>query len=136
VHQLFGYDGGTAFNTIFPCASRPVTKDEWRAICGVAPITLDEKTIGEIVAFIEAARRLLIVEPLDERNQLRRDLLNAAVGMRKLWADEIAAIPDDPQDTVLVGLLESWFRIEDAATTSALKRVLARSRPTSKSASA
>ena len=64
---------------------------------GVAPITLDEVLIGKIVAFIEAARALLIVEPPDERNQLRRDLLEAAIGMRKVWADEIATIPAIPR---------------------------------------
>jgi hypothetical protein len=131
VHQLYGYDDGRAFNIIFPYASRPVEALEWRAIAGVAPITLDEVLIGRIVAFIEAARDLLIDEPPDERDQLRRDLLEAAIGMRKLWADEIAAVPDDPQDTVLVDLGENWVRIEDAATTSALKRVLAGNRPMS-----
>jgi hypothetical protein len=45
VFQLFGVDDGEAFNAIFPCISRAVQKDEWRAISGVAPITTDEQAI-------------------------------------------------------------------------------------------
>jgi hypothetical protein len=48
------------------------------AILASAPITLDEVTIGRIVAFGEAVRRLLIDESLDERNLFRRELIDAA----------------------------------------------------------
>jgi hypothetical protein len=67
VHQVFGADDGEAFNTIFPRATRKVRRDEWRAICGVAPVTGVETTIGCIVAFVAAARALLVEEPMDER---------------------------------------------------------------------
>jgi hypothetical protein len=123
-YQLFGADDGENFNAIFPYLSHAVHRDEWNALSGVAPITTDEVLIGRIVAFVEAARALLIVEPPDERTQVRRHLLEAAIGMRKLWADEIAAIRNDPEDAVLIDLGDGWVRIEDPITTAALKHVL------------
>jgi hypothetical protein len=125
-HQCFGGDGGEAFNTFFPNAARPVRDDEWTAISGVAPVTLDETAIGRIIALLEAARRLLIDEPLAERSQFRRDLVEAATGMRPLWADWIDAARQQEDGLVLVDLTSGWFRVEDPEASAALKRVLRR----------
>jgi hypothetical protein len=84
VMQLHGDDGGEAFNTLFPYLSRPVQKDEWDAMFGVAPITTDETTIGKIVSFVMAARNLLIEEPLAERTRLLKLLIETGTEMRRL----------------------------------------------------
>jgi hypothetical protein len=133
VFQLFGADDGEAFNAIFPCISRAVQKDEWRAISGVAPITTDELTVGKIVAFVAAARALLIEEPLAERTQLLKLLIEAGTEMRELWIKEIDAARAGEEGQRLIGLGDGWVRFEDIKSTAALKRVLDRNRPTSKS---
>jgi hypothetical protein len=83
VMQLDGDDEGEAFNTLFPCLSRPVQKLEWGAMFGVAPITTDETTVGKIVSFVMAARNLLIEAPLAERTQLLKLLIETASEMRR-----------------------------------------------------
>ena len=130
VHQLFGYDDGEAFNVIFPNASRSVTQDEWRAISGVAPVTLDEIRIGRIVAFVEAARAHLVAEPPSERAIFRRDLIAAAIGMRGFMDQQARGGSARALDGLIlvVDLSDGWFRIEDDESTVALDRVLKRNR--------
>ena len=133
---MFGADDGESFNAIFPCLSRPVQKLEWVAMSGVAPITTDETTIGRIVSFVMAARNLLIEEPLAERTKLLKDLIEAGTGMRELWLEEIEAARAGEEGLRLITLGENWVRFEDDVSSEALKYILERNRPTSKSASA
>ena len=137
VFQLFGADDGEAFNAIFPCISRAVQKDEWRAISGVAPITTDEKTIGKIVAFVAAARALLIEEPLAERTRLLKLLIEAGTGMRELWIKEIEATRAGEEGVTIVELGDGWVQGRRRRVDGGPEaRILKRNRPASKSASA
>ena len=133
--QLHGDDGGEAFNALFPCLSRAVQEIEWDAMYGVAPISTDEFTIGKIVALVIAARTLLIEEPLAERTRLLKLLIEAGTEMRKRWLEGIGRAREGKDPVRLIELGGGWFRFEDDQSTEALKRVLARNRPTSKSAS-
>jgi hypothetical protein len=126
VHQLHGADGGESFNAIYPNAARPVTKDEWLAIGGVAPVTLDETAIGAIVAFAFAARALLISEPVDERIVVHQIMVEAAIGIRPLWKTMIDEARNGEDGVKLVDLGGGWLRFEDEESTDALKRVLKR----------
>ena len=87
---MFGDDDGEAFNSIFACATRRVRKDEWRALWAAAPITANETLIGRAVAFVAAARALLVDEPLDERLEFLRALTQAAKTLRPMTLDLIA----------------------------------------------
>jgi hypothetical protein len=136
VLQLFGNDDGEAFNVLFPNAARKVRKDEWRAITGVAPITTNETLIGRAVAFVAAARALLVDEPLDERNQLLRALIKPAIELRPMTIDLIEYARQGLDGMAVIDIDADWVRIEDPEATAALKRVLARNRRPSKSASA
>jgi hypothetical protein len=98
------------------------------AILATAPITLDEVTIGRIVAFGEAVRRLLIDESLDERNLFRRELIDAALENTPLWADLIDAAHLREDGLSLVEIAPGWVRVEDPITSEALGRVLKRNR--------
>ena len=136
VMQLHGDDGGEAFNAIFPCISRAVQEIEWDAMYGVAPISTDESTIAKIVSLVMAARALLIEEPLPERTRLLKLLIEAGTEMRKWWLEGIGRAREGKDPVRLVELGDGWFRFEDDQSTEALKHVLERNRPTSKSASA
>ena len=127
VMQLHGDDDGEAFNAIFPTISRAVHPDEWRAMFGIAPITLDKLTIGKIISFVMAARALLIEDPLVERTRLLKLLIEAGTEMRKLWLDGIDRIRagEEDEDVRLVELGDGWFRFDDEQATEALKRILA-----------
>jgi hypothetical protein len=94
---------------------------------------IDELTVGKIVAFVAAARALLIEEPLAERTQLLKLLIEAGTEMRELWIKEIDAARAGEEGQRLIGLGDGWVRFEDIKSTAALKRVLDRNRPTSKS---
>lgn len=126
--QVFGADDGEAFNSIFACAARRVRKDEWRALWAAAPITANETLIGRAVAFLAAARALLVDEPLDERLELLRFLTEAAMTLRPMTLDLIAYAREGLDGMAVRDIDEDWVRIEDPETTAILKRVLARNR--------
>ena len=129
VLQLFGDDDGEAFNTLFPNAARKVRKDEWRAMTGVAPIKTNETLIGRAVAFVAAARALLVDEPLDERNQLLRALIKPAIELRPMTIDLIEYARQGLDGMAVHDIDADWVRIEDPEATVALKRVLAATGP-------
>ena len=132
--QVFGDDDGEAFNSIFACAARRVRKDEWRALWAAAPITANETLIGRAVAFVAAARALLVDEPLDERLEFLRALTQAAMTLRPMTLDLIEYARKGLDGMAVRDIDENWVRIEDPETTAALKRVLARNRNSPRSA--
>ena len=73
-------------------------------------------------------RRLLIDEPLDERNLFRRELIDAARENTPLWADWIDAARQREDGLALVDIAPGWVRVEDPVTSEALKRILRRNR--------
>ena len=74
---------------------------------------------------LEAARRLLVVEPPGmSAIRLRRDLVEAATGIRLLWIGLIEEAKQGLDGFAFVDLGDGWFRIEDPLATGGLKRIL------------
>ncbi len=130
---VFGDAGRDTFDVFFPHGGRRIQKIEWTAIMGATPVNTSEETFGRAVAFIEAARRLHVHEPIEERAHVREDLLDAAKHNRLLWLDLIEQARRGEHDLRLVDLGSGWTRVEDEEMTAALKTVLGRN-CTSKSA--
>jgi hypothetical protein len=126
--QFYGDTGGAALGTLYPGVFRPIQNDEWLALLGALPITLNDTTLGRLVALLEMVRRVLSNETTEERAEFRRELIDAARGMKPQWADWIDGARKQEDGLRLVEIAPGWVRVEDPLTSAALERVLGRNR--------
>jgi hypothetical protein len=91
--QVFGPDWGEACRTLIPGVDVKFSDQEVRAILSVSPVTIDETTIGRIVAFGEAAWRFYApaADTPETRKAFRTILIAAARKSRQFWIDRQAA---------------------------------------------
>jgi hypothetical protein len=75
------------FNEIAPA----IEKKLWRRVADTTPLTIDDKLLGGVVAFVSAARRTIGDGELDERLAFQRALIAQAAAMKRHWGDWFAA---------------------------------------------
>jgi hypothetical protein len=128
VAQFYGDAGSEMFDRLYPSTFQPLQGDEWLGILSSVPLTLDDLVLGRLVALLEAVRRIISDETAEERADFRRELIDAARGMKPQWADWIDGARKQEDGLNLINIAPGWFRVEDPRATAALKRVLGRNR--------
>ena len=84
--QLFGDAVAEKTGMLFPGMDWELDEAETCALTSVTPFTIDETTLGRIVAFAEASRRLVVADDLlEDRARFRAVLIGLAKESRQDW---------------------------------------------------
>jgi hypothetical protein len=117
--QIFGPDWGDACRTLIPGVEVKFSDQEVRMILSVSPVTTDERLVGHVAAFGEAAWRFYApaVDQPETRKAFRAILIDAARKNRQFWIDR-------PATGRRIEIAPGWFRVEVAEDVAELRRAM------------